>query len=351
MSVRKLQGHELARSRRCGRGLQAALSDYFEASEAGIGFSGVVLVSQSDRRVAAARGLAIVETAEHNRLDTRFNTASLTKFFTAVAVCRVLDSDPAAFNRPIASWLGDGVSAELGAVTPRQLLVHTSGLPEQVPDEPDGLIGQDWLSPLADVRLDFRPGSAWQYSNAGYSVLGALIERATGMPYFEAVRALVFDPAGMKSSGFEDTAQVAPGRALGYAPDPSTPDLFADTRDAGLGRGAPYGYAYSTIGDIELLLHKVVEHQIVSASSAHQILHGEIPTGQSRRYAGFGLFVEDHAPTPITTSAGAGPGVSAWLDFIPSNRCLSLVLANRPKPAAHDLASWLRAQGVCTPVH
>jgi Beta-lactamase class C and other penicillin binding proteins len=323
--------------------LRAALAAYLDASEAGIGFSGVVLVSTSDGRVAEARGLANIETAEPNRLDTRFNTASLTKFFTAVAVCRLLESDASAFDWPIAAWLGKTVSAELVAITPRQLLIHTSGLPEQVPDEPDGVIGQDWLAPFADVHLDFAPGSAWQYSNAGYSLLGALIERATGLQYFEAMRAIVFDPVGMVASGFEDTAEAVPGRAVGYAAtDSAVPGVIGDSRRAGLGHGAPYGYAFSTVADIERLLRSVDDYRVVEVQSARQILFGDTPTSQPGRFAGFGLFIEDRGSTRITTSAGAGPGISAWLDFVPERDYLSLILANRPKPAAHAVGAWLR---------
>lgn len=324
-------------------GLRAALAAYLESSEDGLGFSGLVHLSTPDGSVTEARGLANVETGEPNRPETRFNTASLTKFFTAVAVCRLLESDASAFDRPVAAWLGKTVSGELGATTPRQLLVHTSGLPEQVPDEPDGLIGQDWLAPLAGVHLDFAPGSAWQYSNSGYSLLGAVIERVTGVPYFEAMRTTVFEPVGMVGSGFEDTAEAVPGRAVGYAtPDPDRPGVLADTRDAGLGRGAPYGYAFSTTADIERLLRSVAQHGVVGADSARQILFGDTPTSEPGRYAGFGLFAEDRGSSRLTTSAGAGPGISAWLDFAPEPECISVVLSNRRKPAAHALGSWVR---------
>ena len=347
MSDRRVEAVTGADPNAAVSGIQAALAEHFDAPEAGIEFSGVVLVSTPDGRVAEARGLANIETGEPNRLDTRLNTASLTKFFTAVAVSRLLESDPPAFDRPVSAWLEGSVSAELGAVTPRQLLLHTSGLPEQVPDEPDGLIGQDWLVPLAELHLGFAPGSAWQYSNAGYSLLGAMIERATGLSYFEAMRTLLFEPTGMNASGFEDTARAAPGRAMGYAaPNPGLLDSLADTRDAGLGRGAPYGYAFSTIADVERLLRSVAEQRVVGATSACEILHGHTPTGQPGRLAGFGLFVEDWGFNRVTTSAGAGPGVSAWLDFVPSNGYLSLVLANRPKPAAHDLGVWLRNRAI-----
>lgn len=111
---------------------------------------------------------------------------------------------------------------------------------------------------------------------------------------------------------------------------------------AGLGRGAPYGYAFSTVADIERLLRSVAHHRVVGAESARQILFGGTPTSEPGRYVGFGLFTEDRGSSRVTTSAGAGPGISAWLDFVPERDYLSLVLANRPKPAAHALGSWLR---------
>ena len=305
-------------------------------------FSGALLVVAGDHRLTLARGLANQATGVPISAATRFNVASLTKLCTAVAVCRLLEDRPDRFDDPVASWLGTRVSAELGRLTPRQLLTHTSGLPEQVPDEPDGMIGSDWLAPLEAVDLDFAPGTGWQYSNAGYSVLGAVIEHETQIPYFDAMQHLLFEPAQMASTRFEDTASPAPGRAVGYARAAGDDPPTVPTLDAGLGRGAPYGYGFSTLEDLERLVRSVADHRIVGRQSAAAILFGRTPTGTPGRYAGFGMFSEEVGRSRVATSAGAGPGISTWLDFVPESGYLAIVLSNFAKPAAHEVGEGLR---------
>lgn len=322
-----------------GRGGAATTGDVAAAEN----FAGVVLVQQGAERVLWAAGPADLERGLANEPGTRFNTASLTKLFTAVAICRLEEEGKLDLARPLGHWLADRIDPTLRPLTSHQLLVHVGGLPEQVPEIPN-LDPEDWLAPLAGLQLDFPPGTRWQYSNIGYALLGAVIETVTGSHYFDAVKTLVFEPAGMSSSGFEDTAVRAAGRAVGYDFGPDDAALpTQDTRAAGLGRGAPYGYATSTVADVERLLLAVDNRVIVSDPSASRILRGQQPTGEPRRFAGYGLFAEEQGDVAVTTSAGAGPGCSAWLDFVPGLGYRSVILSNYPKPTAHRVGKALRA--------
>jgi hypothetical protein len=154
----------------------------------------------------------------------------------------------------------------------------------------------------------------------------------------------------MSATAFENTSLASPGRALGYryaSDEERLPRL--DNLDAGLGRGAPYGYATSTVADIERLLLAVNERRIISDTSASRILDGQLPTGEPGRFAGYGMFVEEHAGRMVITSAGAGPGVSAWLDFVPESGYRAIVLSNSPKPAAHRVGRFLRSRLLDSP--
>jgi CubicO group peptidase (beta-lactamase class C family) len=310
-------------------------------------FSGTVLVRMAAGRFILSRGTADRQAVTRNGPATRFNTASITKLFTAVAACRLSEAGALDLHAPISSWISPGELAAVERVTPHHLLNHTAGFPEEIPD-PElplaGRAGGGWIAPLRGLQPLFPPGTAWQYSNAGYAILGEIIERITGEPYFDAIERLVLHPAGMTASGFEDTSTAAAGRAIGYqllGDDGAAPGL--DNRDSGLGRGAPFGYASSTVEDLERLIDAIVSRRIVDDVDAARILHGAAPTGEAARFAGYGMFRERAGGTDIVTTAGAGPGISAWLDAVPGANYLVIVLSNYPKPAAHHLGRLLRS--------
>jgi CubicO group peptidase (beta-lactamase class C family) len=114
-------------------------------------------------------------------------------------------------------------------------------------------------------------------------------------------------------------------------------------RDAGLGRGAPYGYAFSTVEDIDRLLRALGSGTLLPKSTTSGVLLGSAPTERPDRWAGFGMFRERHGLRKTPTSSGAGPGISAWCDFVPAREMVIVVLANQPKPAAHRVGRYLRA--------
>lgn len=305
-------------------------------------FSGAILLRLRGRRFVAAAGWADVENGVRNGPETRFNTASITKLFTAVAVCRLAERGALALDSSIADLLPHARLALASEIRVEQLLDHTAGFPEEVPDDSAPEPAGGWLALAGDAR-EFAPGASWGYSNVGYAVLGALIERVTGRKYFEAIDDLVFRPAGMSDSGFDDTASFEPAHAIGYLTRPRRGRRVLDNRSAGLGHGAPYGYGYSTVADLERLIDAIAAGAIVTAAHAGRILRGSVPTTQPGRLSGFGMFRELVGETMVSTTSGAGPGISAWLDVAPDYAYLAVILSNYPKPAAHQVGQALRA--------
>lgn len=310
-------------------------------------FSGTILLRTAAGPSILSRGAADRQAGTTNSRTTRFNTASITKLFTAVAVCRLSELGALDLHAPISTWISPAEIAAVDSVTPHHLLSHTAGFPEEMPDlpaPPGSPAGSGWIALLRDLAPLFPPGTGWQYSNTGYAMLGEIIERITGQPYFDAIERLVFRPTGMTSSGFDDASSPSPGRAIGYRyrdDEDAAPSM--DNRDSGLGRGAPYGYASSTVEDLERLLEAIVARTIVNADSATRILRGTVPTGEPGRFAGYGMFFERVGDIDIANTAGAGPGISAWLDTGPDSNYLAIILSNYPKPSAHRVGQFLRA--------
>jgi CubicO group peptidase (beta-lactamase class C family) len=178
--------------------------DHLLARYTEYGFSGVLLVSQHGKVVLhKAYGPADREHNIANTLATRFPIASITKTFTAAAILRLHDEGRLALSDPLSKFFS-GLSAEKGAITIEQLLVHTSGLPA----DREGALDEA----LRTIKLESPPGAAYNYSNLGYDVLARIVEIVSGQSFRDFVMQRLVQPAGLKRTSFEREAM-----ANGYA--------------------------------------------------------------------------------------------------------------------------------------
>jgi CubicO group peptidase (beta-lactamase class C family) len=225
-------------------------------------FSGVVLLAKDGKPFfrkawgSAHRGYGVP-----NRPDTRFNLGSLNKTFTAVAIARLVEQGRLSFDDPIGKHLPDYPGAEARQkVKIRHLLTHTSGVGDIFTEEfrcnRQGYSRvADYLPLFAGEPLAFEPGSRWRYSNGGFLVLGAILERVTGEDYFEHVRRVVLEPAGMTSTGFFELTGDEPNLATGYTRHWRGPGFPPDSERrsnvlVSVVRGSPAGGAYSNVDDL-----------------------------------------------------------------------------------------------------
>ena len=156
------------------------------------------LVSQGEQRIALS-GLLNLETGVRATSESLFQIGSITKLYTALAVMALVEKGRLQLDAPVSSALpGVALTPERveNAVTLRKLLSHTSGLDgDYLLTDQSGIEG--YVSKCAKIPLLFRPGRLWSYSNAGYVLLGRVLENATGASWEEAVHSLVIAPAGL----------------------------------------------------------------------------------------------------------------------------------------------------------
>jgi CubicO group peptidase (beta-lactamase class C family) len=190
-------------------------------------FDGAVLVAREGRVVfARAYGEANREWTVLNTTDTRFRIGSMTKAMTAMLVLQLVDSGRIVLDSTISRYLADSVfPRRLGdRITVRQLLTHTSGLPDfnDVSDffrqmNAGVMTDRVILRRIGEYELRFEPGVRFGYSNDGYVVLGAILEAVTGASYESLVTERVFRSAGMTESGYHSATRLVPRRASGYS--------------------------------------------------------------------------------------------------------------------------------------
>ncbi len=180
-----------------------------------------VTVVQGDRvLMAKGYGSANIEHGIAATDQTMFESGSLGKQFTAAGVMGLVEDGKLQLDASIRTYLPDA-PATWQAITVRQLLSHTSGIPDYTGE------GFDYRKDYSEAELlrlsysttlEFPPGARWNYSNTGYVVLGALIAKLTGAPYWEYLRTRIFTPAGMPTIRVITESDIVPHRASGYLP-------------------------------------------------------------------------------------------------------------------------------------
>ena len=177
-----------------------AIEEYLRRLEP-YGFSGAVLVAVGDTVLLhAAYGMAQVENGIPNTTRTVFCTGSVTKQFTATAIMLLSQDFLVTPEDPIDKFFND-VPADKKAITVHHLLTHTAGLQPSYGRDNDAISRDDFVRMVLAAPLICPVGARYEYSNAGYSLLAAIVEIVTGMGYEDFLRQKLFTPAWMKNTG------------------------------------------------------------------------------------------------------------------------------------------------------
>jgi CubicO group peptidase (beta-lactamase class C family) len=166
------------------------------------GAGGTVLTAR-DGELVTCQGLGMADRQARipAGCDTVYDIGSITKSFTAVAVLTLQMRGELDVTDPVTAYLGPAPDDKAG-ITLHHLLTHTSGLPEAVGDDYDPMTRDELVAAAMDAELVSEPGAAYHYSNTGYSLLAAIIEKVSGMGYEEYLAERLFAPAGMTRTGY-----------------------------------------------------------------------------------------------------------------------------------------------------
>lgn len=312
-------------------------------------FSGTIYVARHGRLVyAEARGLADRAWRVPNRIDTRYNLASVTKMFTAVAVAQLVEQGKLFYDSRVGDVLPDYANKAVRSVTVAQLLSHTSGLiggralVEKTPEPQSARTLAPWLATFADEPLTARPGQRFDYSNAGFILLGAIIEKVSGQTYYDYVHDHVFKPAGMTRTGFFELDHDLPDMARGYMDGPAGTRL--DNIYTVTVKGAPHTGAYSTGQDMVRFSEALTHHVLLGQASLDRLWQGVTEDPVTHREYGFGASIDHYNGQTIVSHGGGWKGVTNQFDIYPGLGYTVVVLTNiddDPTAIAYKLREWL----------
>ena len=226
------------------------LDRYFNAGH----FDGIVLVARGDRTLyRGAIGLANRERPLAHDVDERFRIASVTKQFTALLVMQEVERGSIDLDAPISAYL-PALPREVAAITTRQLLKNTSGLPnlDAIPNAytRDGTFDDlpAYVKTLPLVPLVNAPGTKFSYNNLDFLIAGAILQSVTARPFAVLVRERITDKLGMRSTGVYGST-IPDSDVKGYELSGTTlvPEKIGRLQNFG-----PAGAMYSTLEDMRL---------------------------------------------------------------------------------------------------
>ncbi len=258
-------------------------------------FSGCVTVSDGSRTIFdECRGRAERRFNVPVDRQTKFHIGSMDKMFTAVAIAQLVEAGKLSWNDTLALRVPEYPDrAAAGKITVWQLLHHTSGLgdflvPELFEHREKFVDPVDYLGLIARQPRTGEPGGRWSYSNAGYMLLGRIIENLSGENYSDYIQRHVFTPAGMAASGFDHLDDVVPGLAVGYYRESPFSDAWKADWFKTLYRGGPAGGGYSTNADLLRFSVALRTGKLVRPAILAKMFDEEVPAGPGGYAAGFG---------------------------------------------------------------
>lgn len=232
-------------------------------------FNGSVLVAETGNVILEkGYGFANFEWDIPNDPTTKFRLASITKQFTAMLVMQQVEKGMIALDHPIGKYFPDYPKPASDKVTVRHLLTHTSGIfnytelrdtrSERTPRTVDEII-----SLFSSKPVEFEPGTKMKYSNSGYILLGALLEKVTGKPYEELLRRNILEPVGMRNSGYDHSETILKKRAAGY----ERPVTLENASFIDMSLPYSAGAMYSTVEDLYLWDQALYTDKLLSPAS------------------------------------------------------------------------------------
>jgi CubicO group peptidase (beta-lactamase class C family) len=330
-----------------------ALDKYMQ-SRADLGqFSGSILVARNGKiLLEKGYGYASFELGVPNTVDTRFRAASITKQFTAMAILQLRDAGRLRLDDSLCRFIDDCPDA-WKPVTLLQIIHHESGIPDY--EEALGLGTERYAAffdsaastqrIIKDARtkpLDFPPGSKFNYSNTGYILLAAVIEKVSGESYASYIEAHLLEPAGMTHSFISNSTSFVRGAAYGYTGREDTPldslvagmpflkgsaKLVANTDMSGShGDGA----LITTVGDLMKWNQALAGTKIISQKSIPEFFKPSFPAEDTVKEEGyaFGWIISTQFDQPYDYHTGLLPGFASRIERYPESGLFIIAMAN-----------------------
>ena len=306
-------------------------------------FSGSALIKENNDILAEVnKGYANRSEQLQNHTLTRYGIASGCKLFTAIAFCQLVEEKKLSFESKLKESLDLQFPNFDEDITIHHLLTHTSGIPDYFDEEVMDDFEELWVeNPMYRIRslkdflplfqnqaMKFKPGERFHYNNAGYIVLGLIVEQASQMNFTDYIQERIFNKAGMADSGYFEMDALPPNTAQGYI---DNPDGTWKTNIYSLpAKGGSDGGAFVTVHDMDRLWDALMNNQLLSEAYTQQLLTPHAQESEVYFY-GYGIWMKKIENDRIFKYhvMGYDPGVSFHSAYYPWKSIKVVICCNQ----------------------
>lgn len=304
-----------------------------------------VAILRGDRvLLSKGYGFANLEHGVPVTAQTMFQSGSVGKMFTSAAVMSLVERGILDLEAPVRTYLPEA-PASWDAIRLKHLLTHTAGVPDYTGEAFD--YRKDYteaeLARLAfEMPLEFTPGLRWNYSNTGYAVLGVLLSRVTGKPYWEYLRERLFTPAGMPTARVISEADVVPRRAAGYLVD-SKGEYRNQDWVAPLTNTTADGSLLLSLEDMIAWARASRERRVIAESSWARVQSPVVLNSGKPYPYGMGWSVEEWNGKPYLQHGGSWQGFRTQFSYFAGSDLTVIVMGNSRTTDPLGIANRLAA--------
>lgn len=321
-----------------------------QAIQANNDFSGSVFVKAQQNILAdISYGYANRSDQLKNNRNTRYGIASGCKLFTAIAICQLVEKGQLKFESKLSDCLEDDFPNFDQAITVHHLLTHTAGIPDYFDEELMVDFEELWIkNPMYQMRnlTDFLPlfknqpmklnvGERFHYNNAGYILLGLIIEKVSQQRFQNYVEEHIFSKVGLENSGYYLFDQLPSNTAQGYI---DLPDGNWKTNIYSLPvKGGSDGGAFVTAPEMATLWEALMSGQLLNETYTKQLLNDHVQIDATTAY-GYGVWIEKNESAILKYHVmGYDPGVSFHSAYYPKSSTIVVVCSNQ-SGGAYEIA-------------
>ena len=304
----------------------------------------VAVVSQGEVIVSKGYGLSNIEVGSKVTPETMFQSGSLGKQFTAAGIMALVEERRIDLDASIRDYLAEAPDS-WQPITIRHLLTHSSGIPDYTSDEFDyetNYSEEDLVRMASGLELEFPAGARWNYSNTGYVLLGVIMGRAVGKPYWQFLRERIFDPAAMSTIRVNTQSEIVPHRAQGYVP--VVGGYRHPSYVAPLTNSTADGSLLLSLHDL-IAWNEVVANRRVLSSESWDVILRPMTLSSGRPYPyGFGWFIEQVGGQLVHQHSGSWQGfITQFTRFVEDDLAV-IVLSNASNGVLPGLANGIAAR-------
>ncbi|MBX7174240.1 MAG: serine hydrolase [Pyrinomonadaceae bacterium] len=320
--------------------IKAKVDEYMSATLRNDRFSGSILIARNGQPIVSkGYGMANIELSNPNTPETVYRLGSITKQFTSMAIMILQERGKLNVNDPICKYLSD-CPAIWQPITLKNLLTHTSGI-QNYTDLTDftktailPTSSAQMMALLKDKPLLFNPGEKYLYCNSGYFFLGTIIEKVSGKTYADFLQENIFNPLGMKATGYDMPQKIIKNRAAGYQ---SENGEIVNAAYMDMTQPFAAGALYSTTGDLLLWDQALYTEKLISKKSLDETF-----TPFKGNY-GYGWNISKRFDRTIIAHGGGIYGFVTQISRFPDDKVTIIVLCNlqaaSPGKVANDLSA------------